>query len=178
MTTAVLSKDIVVNRNISRLVGVLFFITATSLSAFVRVPLPFTPVPITMQTFFVLMAGAVLGGGLGSLSQLGYIFTFSIFYLAGPTGGYLAGFVLAGFAAGKLLRLVNEPSLKWIVFSFVVAEIIIFIFGVSHLMFMTKASLITALKLGALPFIPGEIFKVTLAALITRRILKRSCEIF
>ena len=70
---AILRKEILVNKTISRIIGLLTFIILTSLGAFVRLPLPFTPVPITLQTFFVLLSGAFLGSRLGISAQLGYI---------------------------------------------------------------------------------------------------------
>ncbi|MFA5137978.1 MAG: biotin transporter BioY [Elusimicrobiota bacterium] len=93
----------------------------TGLMAQVRIPLPFTPVPLTGQVFAVLAAGALLGARFGALSQLMYIglgcsgmswfagFSCGIPTLFGPTGGYLLGFVLAAHLVGTLSRL---PSLR------------------------------------------------------------------
>ncbi|MCH7819743.1 MAG: biotin transporter BioY, partial [Candidatus Marinimicrobia bacterium] len=83
------------------------FALLTALGALIRIPLPFTPIPITLQTFFVLLAGAMLGSKRGTLSQMVYVFagaagipifagmSSGLALLAGPTGGFLAGFLLA-----------------------------------------------------------------------------------
>ena len=94
---AVLKKEVILDKTLCRVMGVLTFVILTSLGAFVRIPLPFSPVPITLQTFFVLLSGALLGSNLGTISQLSYlllgasglpVFTGAgsgLFYLLGPT---------------------------------------------------------------------------------------------
>jgi biotin transport system substrate-specific component len=74
MMEALLRKEIILNKTLCRVIGIAVFIILTSLGAFVRIPLPFSPVPLTLQTFFVLLGGALLGSNLGALSQLSYIF--------------------------------------------------------------------------------------------------------
>ena len=66
-------QEAVVPRFIYALIGVSGFIFLTAVGALIRIPLPFTPVPITLQTFFVLLSGAFLGRRLGPLSQGGYV---------------------------------------------------------------------------------------------------------
>ncbi|MBI4972331.1 MAG: biotin transporter BioY, partial [Candidatus Omnitrophica bacterium] len=111
-----LKKEIIYNRVVCRFIGVAVLVILTSLGAFVRIPLPFTPVPITLQTFFVLLSGAFLGSNLGAVTQLSYILLgvsgLPIFtaagsgplYLFGPTAGYLWGFVLASLFIGKFIK--------------------------------------------------------------------------
>ncbi|MCU0651849.1 MAG: biotin transporter BioY [Candidatus Omnitrophica bacterium] len=113
---AILKKEIITNKQLCRLIGIAGFVIMTSLGAFVRIPLLFTPVPLTLQTFFVLLSGAFLGSRLGAVSQLSYVFLgasgLSIFtqagsglaYFYGPTAGYLAGFILAAFFIGKFIK--------------------------------------------------------------------------
>ena len=69
----ILKKELVLNKAACRIIGVAIFVVLTSLGAFVRIPLPFTPVPLTLQTMFVLLSGAFLGSGLAATAQLGYI---------------------------------------------------------------------------------------------------------
>ena len=111
----VIKQELISNKKLCRLFAVGAFIALTALSAFVRIPLFFTPVPLTLQTFFVLLSGALLGRKLGVLAQAAYlslgltgqqVFTGTgsgSLYLLGPTGGYVVGFVLASFLAGCLL---------------------------------------------------------------------------
>jgi biotin transport system substrate-specific component len=90
------------------------FAALTALGARVTIPLPFTPVPVTLQVLFPLLAGLLLGGKRGALSQAEYVAAglagLPIFakggsglaYLFGPTGGYLLGFIAAAFVVGEL----------------------------------------------------------------------------
>ena len=71
---ALLKREVILNKTLCRVMGVLTFVILTSLGAFVRIPLPFTPVPLTLQTFFILLCGAFLGSKLGVTAQLSYMF--------------------------------------------------------------------------------------------------------
>jgi biotin transport system substrate-specific component len=188
MNTQVLTKDLIKDRVIRRILGVFIFTIFTSLGAFVRIPLPFSPVPITLQTFFVLLAGLILGGNLGLTSQLFYItlgasglsiFTNAgsgLYYLLGPTGGYLFGFILVSFFIGRLSKKINN---NFILFSLITAaSMMILICGGVWLMLLFKISFSKAFFLGILPFIPGDIIKSLLAYLIYRKIKPRIKEIF
>jgi biotin transport system substrate-specific component len=95
-------------------IGVTLFVLLTFWGARIAVPLPGTPVPATLQTLPVLMAGLFLGAGPGCLSQIIYVAlgfagapVFALpgagpAYLLGPTGGYLAGFIAAAFIVGRV----------------------------------------------------------------------------
>src|SRR3989339_2095192 len=95
MNTAVLSRKIILNENIEKAIWVSFFVLATTFGAQVKIPLPFTPVPLTLQTFFVLLSGAMLGKKFGTISQMIYLVLGGIGLplftqtgaLWGPTGG-------------------------------------------------------------------------------------------
>ena len=148
----------------------------TAVGAYIVVPLP--PVPISLQTLFVNLAGALLGGYLGALSQVVYILLgvigLPVFaggkaglgVLFGPTGGYLFGFVLAAFVVGKLIAVQKNPRLFWVVFSMLVGMVIIYVLGIIQLTFAARLSIQKAMVVGALPFIPGDIVKIVLASLI------------
>ena len=71
--SGILKREVILNRTICRIIGVSAFVILTMLGAFVRIPLPFTPVPITLQTFFVLLSGLFLGQNLGGIAQLSYV---------------------------------------------------------------------------------------------------------
>ena len=157
----------------------------TAIGAYIIIPLP--PVPITLQTLFLNLAGALLGGYLGALSQVVYILLgvigLPVFaggkaglgVLIGPTGGYLFGFVAAAFVVGKLIALRKKPGLVWTVVSMVAGMVIIYSLGVFQLTLVAKLSVEKAITVGALPFLPGDAVKIVLAALIylkTRDILK------
>lgn len=92
------------------------FTALTAAGAMLSLPLPFTPVPLTLATLASMLAGAFLGSKYGSLSQLIYIllgaigvpvfhnFTAGLGILAGPTGGYLLGYIATAFFTGILLK--------------------------------------------------------------------------
>lgn len=183
------SKEIIDNRALNSLIGVVFFTLATALGAYVRIPVHGSPVPITLQTFFVILSGAILGRRLGGLSQLGYFMlgafglpifqgqSFGFSHILGPTGGYLAGFVFAAYMVGWLIRF-RVTNLYWTVASFIAGNIVLYGFGVLWLMALYKINAVSAFSIGVLPFIPGEAVKILLAAIIYSKISERSKRIF
>lgn len=134
------------------------------------------PVPITGQTLAVLLSGALLGSYRGALSQLSYLaigatgipFWFAlggppgIARLLGPTGGYLAGFVAAAFVVGWLAERGWDRRIWTAVVAMVVGNMVIYIFGLPWLAQFVPGEKL--LKVGLYPFIPGDLFKIALAA--------------
>jgi biotin transport system substrate-specific component len=152
------------------------FAVITAVAARVTVPLPFSPVPITGQTFAVLLAGAVLGSNRGALSQIAYLaigatgipFWFAattppgVAALMGPTGGYLVGFVVAAFAIGWLAERGWDRRFWTAALAMLVGNVVIYAFGLPRLAFFVPADKVLAL--GLIPFIPGDVIKLFLAA--------------
>lgn len=145
-----------------------------ALLAQVRIPLPFSPVPITGQTFAVLLVGAALGGRRAAVSTLLYlgegalglpVFAgggFGLATLVGPTGGYLIGFVPAAFLVGLLAERGFDRRPISALPLFLAGQIIIYTFGVLWL--ATFLGLPTALTTGLVPFLAVDAFKALLAA--------------
>ena len=185
----ILKKEVILNKAACRLIGVAAFIILTSLGAFIRIPLPFTPVPLTLQTFFVLLSAAFLGSGLGLVSQLGYLFLgvsgvpiFSAagsgyLYLLGPTGGYLFGFLIAALLVGRLIKQIPQRAL-YVFGLFSLAGMVILFFGSLWLKIFLALPLSKALSLGCLPFIPGDLLKAALAAAIYMKLESRLRKVF
>jgi biotin transport system substrate-specific component len=180
----ILNRELVTDKRFCRWLAVGAFIALTTLSAFVRIPLPFTPVPLTLQTFFVLLSGALLGRKLGGITQSAYMFLgltgqqvftglgSGSLYLLGPTGGYVVGFVLASFAAGSFL--VKEKQSFLSVFSkLLAADFIILLSGMLWLKMSLSIPLGKAFLLGFLPFVLGDILKVILATAVYIRMQAR-----
>jgi len=148
------------------------FALLTALGALIRIPLPFTPVPITLQTFFVLLSGAMLGSKRGTLSQMVYVvagasgmpifagLSSGIALLAGPTGGFLAGFLLAPAVVGYLIG--DSSSRLRLMSALLAGTVVIFLFGNLWLWKVTGGTLMNTLTLGFLPFIPGALIKIGL----------------
>ena len=125
---------------LSRSAAVVGFAIFTALCAKARISLPFTPVPITMQTFAVLSAGLLLGRTLGSASMALYLMLgvaglplFSLggglSYLAGPTGGYLIGFLLAAYLIGCLTERGWDRSYRRCLAAMLAGELAIYLPG-------------------------------------------------
>jgi biotin transport system substrate-specific component len=185
----VLRREIILDKTLCRILGVTAFVVLTTLGAFVRIPLPFTPVPITLQTLFVLLGASFLGGNLGSITQLTYIllgvlglpiFTGAgsgLVYLAGPTGGYLFGFVLASFFTGHFIKYSENNFFLTlaIVFS---ADLVLLLCGTLWLEFIFGYPMTKILMIGFIPFIPGDLLKVITVTFLYRRLKSRLQQIF
>jgi biotin transport system substrate-specific component len=142
----------------------------------VEIPLPFTPVPITGQTFGVLLIGAALGSKRGSASLLLYLIEGAVglpFFaggahglsvLTGATAGYLLGFIAAAYVIGLLAERGLERSVRTSFLPFLVGTLIIYACGVTWLA-VVLGSFGKAVTLGMLPFIIGDIIKLVAAAL-------------
>ncbi|PKN95541.1 MAG: biotin transporter BioY [Chloroflexi bacterium HGW-Chloroflexi-6] len=146
-----------------------------ALLAQVRIPLPFTPVPLTGQTFAVLLVGAALGSrrGAASLSLYSLVGALGLpvfaggaagtAYAFGPTGGYLLGFIVAAYVTGLLAERGLERSISTSIVPFLAGTLIIYILGAGWL--SVQFGLEKALTLGVLPFLVGDAIKLALAAI-------------
>lgn len=147
------------------------FAGLTAAASLVRIPIPGTTVPATLQTAVVLLAGLLLGRRDGALSQVVYLlggslglpFFAGVTGLFGPTGGYLFGFVLAAFCAGSFEA--RGSFLRAWVIAFG-ASFAVFVPGVIVLKIFAMTSWEQALMMGLLPFLIGDVVKVSLAATI------------
>ncbi|MFH2104544.1 MAG: biotin transporter BioY [Chloroflexota bacterium] len=147
-----------------------------ALLAQVRIPLPFTPVPITGQTFAVLLVAVALGSHRGAVSLmlyatlgLGGLPVFAggasgLAYALGPTGGYLVGFALAAWVVGRLAERGLERTVRTAWLPFLAGTLVIYLCGAGWLSFVL-GSLPQALAVGVLPFLVGDTVKILLAAL-------------
>ncbi len=155
---------------------VIGFAFLTALAAQIRIPLPFTPVPITGQTFAVLLSGAVLGGRAGASSQglyvlLGLVFPFYAggasgwTYATGATGGFLVGFVVAAWIVGTLAERKQDRSIVTAVPAFLTGSVVIYLLGVPWLANVVGVSWTRAVELGLAPFVIGDLAKVALAGI-------------
>ncbi len=148
----------------------------TAAAAQFEVHLGFTPVPISGQTFAVLLTAAALGPIRGALAQALYLALGLVglpfysggasgwTYAVGATGGYLIGFVFAGAVVGALARRGVDRRPVTTLLAFVVGSLIIYACGVPWLAFMTGMTAREAVTNGALPFLLGDALKALLAA--------------
>jgi biotin transport system substrate-specific component len=164
----VLTRPIILSQRLSMALGVALFTALTALGAFVRLPLPFTPVPVTLQVFFVLLSAVALGR-TAAVSQALYIvlgaaglplFTGAaggFAHLLGPTGGYLLGFVPAAWAVGSITRKYHNTADN--VLAVLVGVAIIYAAGAVQLGWLLHLGCVRTLQLGVLPFLAGDLLK-------------------
>ncbi len=185
--------EIIKSKTISLIIGIISFVALTALGAWVRIPIPGTPVPITLQTMFVLLGGAILGG-YGGGAQLIYIILGTLglpifacgLGLLGPTGGYLIGFIVSAMVVGTLMRFHRQnacdtkhtKNLGWIVLSMAIGTLIIYLFGVLQLGLFLGNGFKKAVLIGVLPFIPGDIIKFLTVSLIYYKFQARFNQLF
>ena len=167
-------------------IGAVLFITAlTAAAAQVSVPLPFTPVPLTLQPMVVLLGGAALGSRLGMTSQVLYllaglaglpVFAASLtlpqgpLRLIGPTGGYLMSYPFAAFLTGVLAERGFDRRYLTSVLAMAAGLAVIFACGLAWLAWFAQpvpAGLDAALATGLYPFFPADLVKICAAAAIT-----------
>lgn len=171
-------QEIVEDRRAQAAIGVAAFVVATALSAQVAVRLPWTPVPVTLQPLFVILAGAMLGPRLGALAMAAYVAVgamgapiFSnggagLAWLFGPTGGYLlaapAAACVAGAVAGR-----DNGGLRLLA-GLALGVATMYLGGVAQLMALTRQGLAATLALGVTPFLVGDLTKIALAFFVVR----------
>ena len=157
-------------RSIALVIGGAVFV---GLTAQVAIPLPFTPVPLTLQTFSVLLVGAALGSVRGAASM-------ALYLLAGVAGvpwfanqqsgwafasfGYIVGFVAAAWLVGRLAERGADRRVVPTIGMMALGTVVIYAFGVAGLMLLADLPLSTALAKGVLPFLIGDVIKILLAA--------------
>jgi biotin transport system substrate-specific component len=173
--------DLIDRSRVRDVVAVVGFALFTALAAQITIPLGFTPVPITGQTFAVLLAGGVLGANRGALSMGLYVALGAIglpFYAEGTGGwtvatgatmGYLVGFVVAGYVVGKMAEHGQDRKLSTSLPAFLAGSLIIYGFGATWLAFdlglplTAEAGQSSAVSLGVAPFLVGDVLKALLA---------------
>ncbi len=159
------------------LMNVLLVVAAslvTAGAAQLAIRLPWTPVPITGQTFAVLLCGVVLGPRRAFMAQLLYLLegacglpffaggAAGLARLAGPTGGYLMAFPFAAALTGALAECAWDRKPVTMFFTMLAGSVIIFMLGLAQLSRYVPGSAL--LSAGLLPFLPGDIAKALLAA--------------
>ena len=157
-------------------VGATAFVAAC---AHISLPLPFTPVPLTLQNFAVLIVGMLLGPIAGFSAMVLYlaegalglpVFTpyaaGGVAHLLGPSGGFLFSYPLAAATAGWVVRamLRMTTSFRSALVASIAATLPIFLFGAGWLAHLLHLGTSATWSLGVAPFVPGEIVKITAAA--------------
>ena len=170
------------------LIVVAFFVALTAIGAKIEIPLPY--IPFTLQTFFVLLAGMILGPKLGALSQIAYsvlgLLGIPIFargggmgYVLQPTFGYILGFIPGAFVVGHLIQARSEVKLHHFLTASFCGLAVIYGFGLvylwicANLFLHIELSLHKTLWVGLILLVPGAILKALLAAFLGVELRKR-----
>jgi biotin transport system substrate-specific component len=160
-------------RNIALIVAGALLIYLTARIAF---PVPGSPVPVTGQTFGVLLAGGALGFRRGVSSVALYVLIGlvglpffaegkgGINVILGASGGYLIGFIIAGAVVGRLAELGWDRRIVGAVVAMLIGNVVIYLVGVPWLMVVLHADLPTGIAKGLTPFLVGDAVKLALAA--------------
>jgi biotin transport system substrate-specific component len=149
--------------------------TLVALAAQISIPLPFTPVPITGQTFAAVLVGASLGAARGFASLLIYLLVgiagapvyadqgHGWETITGASGGYIVGFILAAAVTGWLAERRWDRRFSSALGAMLTGNVLIYLVGLPWLAVVLDTSLERTLELGLYPFVPGDMLKLYLA---------------
>jgi biotin transport system substrate-specific component len=168
--------------NVAMMTRTALMAAVTAVAAQMAIPLPFSPVPFTLQVLAVILSGLLLGSRYGALAQAIYVlvgavgvpvfarFSGGLGVVLGPTGGYLFSYPLAAAIAGLAAHTaVNATRRKALWASFLwgcTGLAVIYVLGATWLAVITRLPFAAALAQGVLPFVPFDLIKVAIAALV------------
>lgn len=184
-TTVSTAHSMVTGKSISRIASglrgsaiILLASALVAVCAHIALPLAFTPVPLTLQPFAVLLIGMVLSPGLAAGSLAAYllegaaglpVFTpgsvvgSGLAHLLGPTGGYLLAYPFAAFIIARIWRS-STHTLTWAILSAGAGNFLILAAGAVWMSLYTRASMQAVLDQAVIPFLPGDAMKIVVAA--------------
>jgi len=164
------------------------FTALTAIGAFISIPVG--PVPITLQSLFVLLSGIILGSRKAMLSQVAYVllglfglpifagFTGGLQTMLKPSFGFLLGFILAAYIAGKITEY-EKTSIKNITLAVFAATLVMYAVGLPYMYYvlnfiLTKEfNIMQVLNMGMFMFIPGDTLKAVIAVFVGKKLKER-----
>lgn len=160
------------------------FAALTAICSYINIPLGFTPVPMNVATLAVFLAGGLLGKKYGTASIAVYVmmgavgipvfagFQAGAGVLAGPTGGFLAGYIAAAFLTGFFMEIFASRSNALCMIGIFIGQLTCYLLGTLWFMFITGTEVKAALPACVIPFIPGDLIKITVSILLIKRLRK------
>lgn len=166
---------------------VALFAALTAVGGFISIPIG--PVPITLQSFFTLLSGILLGPFLGALSQLIYVIlglvglpifaggTGGISTIIHPTFGYLIGFIVAPIVIGKIINVKSNSKFIRLLLGCILGSLVIYVLGIPYMYVILKyvshvnITLLKTFEIGFFVFIPGDTIKCIIASVISVKML-------
>jgi len=175
-------------RRTAEIVMVSLFAALTAVGAFIKIPIPY--IPLTLQTLMVMLAGLILGSRLAALSQTLYLtiglLGLPIFaqgggpgYVLQPSFGFLPGFIVGAYIIGRMVEKEEKFSFPRTLAALILGQAAIYLLGIAYLHFNLNfiihkpTHIYTTIKIGLLVFIPGDILKTVVAALVVTPIRRR-----
>lgn len=161
------------------------FCALTAICSQISLPLPFTPVPINLAAFAVLAAAGLLGCRGAVLSIAAYLllgaagvpvfagFRGGLSVLAGPTGGYLAGYLAAAWITGWLLKAPGKKAFATVL-AMAAGLAACYLLGTVWFLMLTGSGLAAALGSCVIPFLPGDAVKIAAAAFLTQKLQRKA----
>ena len=164
------------------------FAALTAVCSYISIPLGFTPVPVNLATLAVFLAGGLLGKKYGAVSLAVYTlvgaagipvfagFRGGVSVLAGPTGGYIIGYIAAAFLIGLLTELwLGERHSRWqelilLILSMIAGLGACYLLGTAWFMISTHTGLWASLIACVFPFLPGDALKIAAGSLLVQRL--------
>ena len=150
----------------------------TAVLAQIIIPLPFTPVPLTLGTLGGYLATGLLTWRRAAMSQLVYILMGAVGLpvfaglsggfgiIIGPTGGYLMGYIISALIAGRILSQTNQ-KIHWHIIAMITGTFFCYLLGTIWFMAVTKTELIACLTSCVIPFLSGDAIKIVLASILS-----------
>ncbi|MGH8914700.1 MAG: biotin transporter BioY [Acidimicrobiia bacterium] len=179
MTSAVISRRVLPTTRVTSVLLVVGAAALTALAAQWEIHLPFTPVPITGQTFAVLLTGSVLGMSAGAAGQALYVAAGALgmpVFSGGAAGwseaqatgttGYLIGFIVAAAVVGRMAERRQDRTFPTMFTAFILGSFVIYVFGVVGLMLIFDMTVTEAIVAGVVPFVLGDLIKAAAAGLL------------
>jgi len=179
MTSAAIAQRVLPRSRVNSVLLVVGAALVTALAAQWEIRLPFTPVPITGQTFAVLLTGAALGMRLGAAGQALYVVAGAVGLpvysggeggweaaRAGGTTGYLIGFIVAAGVVGYMAERRQDRTFPTMFTAFILGSFVIYLFGVIGLMITFGMTFTEAVVAGVVPFVLGDVIKAAAAGLL------------
>lgn len=176
-------------KHIKDMLLILSFTVAMIISSYIKIPL--FPVPITLQTFIVVLSAFVMANRKVSISYILYLLYglagAAIFangggpsYIFSPTFGYILGFIIMSYIIGFMLENQDKSNIKLqklILFGFIGVLIqhiigVVYLYAISHTILDSNSSLLSAIINGSLIFLPYDILKIIIAGIITKQTYK------
>lgn len=155
------------------------FAAVLAVASWISIPLPFTPIPVNLATLAVTLAGALLGWRNGTFSVLIYIllgavgvpvfagFTGGLGHIAGPTGGYILGYITSAFICGVIMQNFYENGRWWMIaIAALLGTASCYILGTIWFIILTGNTLAASLSMCVIPFLPGDAFKIAASVFV------------